>query len=106
MHEYCMNGNPQVMQQRVNTNIADGYDALNLGVGADSLWLFLFLKVGNGEDCIPLTCSCFILLKQLFTPIRIERWEVVNFSAHCDTSHLSRGLINCGRNKGIVSTLH
>ncbi|KAL7253938.1 hypothetical protein ACSBR1_008309 [Camellia fascicularis] len=27
--------------------------------------------------------------KQLFTPIRIERWTVVNFSAHCDTSHLS-----------------
>ncbi|KAL7229531.1 hypothetical protein ACSBR2_008105 [Camellia fascicularis] len=34
--------------------------------------------------------------KQLFTPIRIERWAVVNFSAHCDTSHLSLELINCG----------
>ncbi|CAL5342360.1 unnamed protein product [Camellia sinensis] len=45
--------------------------------------------------------SLFILLKQLLTPIRIEWWVVVNFSACCDTSHLSRELINCGRNKGI-----
>ncbi|CAL5403405.1 unnamed protein product [Camellia sinensis] len=41
------------------------------------------LKVGNSEDC------------------KIEWWVVVNFSACCDTSHLSRELINCGRNKGI-----
>ena len=41
-------------------------------------------------------------MKQFLTPIRIERWAVVNFSGRCDTSHLSRELINCGRNKGIV----
>ncbi|THG10740.1 hypothetical protein TEA_023116 [Camellia sinensis var. sinensis] len=39
--------------------------------------------------------------RQLLTPIRIEWWVVVNFLACCDTSHLSRELINCGRNKGI-----
>ncbi|GMP47235.1 hypothetical protein CsSME_00015089 [Camellia sinensis var. sinensis] len=100
MHEYCMNGNPQVVQQRVDTNIADGCDALNLGVAADRLWLFLFLKVGNGEDCIPRN-GRWNFNKQLFTPIRIEWWEVVNVSAHCDTSHLSRELINCGRKKGL-----
>ncbi|KAI7979319.1 Protein argonaute 16 [Camellia lanceoleosa] len=58
------------------------------------------LKVGNGEDCIPRN-GRWNFNKQLFTPIRIEQWEVVNFSAHCDTSHLSRELINCGRNKGL-----
>ncbi|CAI0460289.1 unnamed protein product [Linum tenue] len=31
----------------------------------------------------------------------IKRWAVVNFSAQCDTSRLSRDLINCGRKKGI-----
>ncbi|CAL5394005.1 unnamed protein product [Camellia sinensis] len=59
------------------------------------------LKVGNGEDCIPRNGRWNFNNKQLFTPIRIERWAVVNFSARCDTSHLSRELINCGRNKGI-----
>ncbi|KAI7979317.1 Protein argonaute 16 [Camellia lanceoleosa] len=59
------------------------------------------LKVGNGEDCIPRN-GRWNFNKQLFTPIRIERWEVVNFSAHCDTSHLSQELINCGRNKGLA----
>ncbi|CAL5385147.1 unnamed protein product [Camellia sinensis] len=71
--------------QRVDTNIADGCDALNLG-----------LKVGNGEDCIP---------RNGRWNFNKERWEVVNFSAHCDTSHLSRELINCGRNKGLASAL-
>ncbi|KAI7979544.1 Protein argonaute 16, partial [Camellia lanceoleosa] len=64
------------------------------------------LKVGNGEDCIPRN-GRWNFNKQLFTPIRIEQWEVVNFSAHCDTSHLSRELINCGRNKGLqILTLY
>lgn len=30
----------------------------------------------------------------------------MNFSARCDTSQLSRELINCGRNKGIVCLFH
>ncbi|CAL5362790.1 unnamed protein product [Camellia sinensis] len=70
------------------------------------LWLLapilfiLQLKVGNGEDCIPRN-GRWNFNKQLFTPIRIEWWEVVNVSAHCDTSHLSRELINCGRKKGL-----
>ncbi|RVW97421.1 Protein argonaute 16 [Vitis vinifera] len=67
------------------------------------------LKVGNSEDCIPrngrwnfnhkVWTYC---LDKTFNPCRIERWAVVNFSARCDTSHLSRELINCGRNKGIL----
>ncbi|CAL5328301.1 unnamed protein product [Camellia sinensis] len=50
-------------------------------------------KVGNGEDCIP---------RNGRWNFNKERWEVVNFSTRCDTSHLSRELINCGRNKGII----
>ncbi|XP_052208551.1 protein argonaute 16 [Diospyros lotus] len=59
------------------------------------------LKVGNNEDCIPRNGRWNFNNKQVITPIRIERWAVVNFSARCDTSYLSRELINCGRNKGI-----
>ncbi|CAK9184081.1 unnamed protein product [Ilex paraguariensis] len=59
------------------------------------------LKVGNSEDCFPRNGRWNFNNKHLLTPIRIERWAVVNFSARCDTSHLSRELINCGRNKGI-----
>ncbi|XP_028125558.1 uncharacterized protein LOC114322461 isoform X1 [Camellia sinensis] len=100
-------------RQRLCTHIALG-KARRMDVvwgetaGVDGqLWLLapilfiLQLKVGNGEDCIPRN-GRWNFNKQLFTPIRIERWEVVNFSAHCDTSHLSRELINCGRNKGLI----
>lgn len=59
------------------------------------------LKVGRGEDCITRNGRWNFNNKQLLNPTRIERWAVVNFSARCDTSHLSRELINCGRNKGI-----
>ncbi|CAL5333379.1 unnamed protein product [Camellia sinensis] len=41
-----------LQQQRVDTNIADGCDALNLGVAADSLWLFLFVVFGLGFDLV------------------------------------------------------
>ncbi|XP_057488619.1 protein argonaute 16-like [Actinidia eriantha] len=59
------------------------------------------LKFGNNEDFLPRNGRWNFNNKQLLTPIRIERWAVVNFSGRCDTSHLSRELINCGRNKGI-----
>ncbi|KAJ7964783.1 Argonaute family protein [Quillaja saponaria] len=53
------------------------------------------LKVGKSDDCIPSQW------KTLLKPTRIESWLVVNFSARCDISRVSRELINCGRNKGI-----
>ncbi|GFQ08316.1 protein argonaute 16 [Phtheirospermum japonicum] len=59
------------------------------------------LKVGNSEDCIPLNGRWNFKNKKLLNPIQIEFWALVNFSARCDMSHLSRELINCGRNKGI-----
>ncbi|KAL0400198.1 UNVERIFIED_CONTAM: protein argonaute 16 [Sesamum radiatum] len=59
------------------------------------------LKVGNGEDCIPRNGRWNFNNKKLLNPSRIDRWALVNFSGRCDTSHLSRELINCGRNKGI-----
>ncbi|XAR55319.1 hypothetical protein NMG60_11035360 [Bertholletia excelsa] len=59
------------------------------------------LKVGNNEDFLPRNGRWNFNNKQLFKPMQIERWAVVNFSARCDTSHLSRELISCGRNKGI-----
>ncbi|KAI9176883.1 hypothetical protein LWI28_008243 [Acer negundo] len=59
------------------------------------------LKVGNNEDCIPRDGRWNFNNKRLLKPIHIERWIVVNFSARCDISRISRDLINCGRNKGI-----
>ncbi|XP_077215045.1 protein argonaute 16-like [Tasmannia lanceolata] len=59
------------------------------------------LKVGNSADCIPTRGRWNFNNKKVWAPTRIERWAVVNFSARCDTSHISRELINCGRNKGI-----
>ncbi|XP_059664101.1 protein argonaute 16-like [Cornus florida] len=59
------------------------------------------LKVGSGQDCFPRNGRWNYNNKQLFHTIPIRSWAVVNFSARCDTSHVSRELINCGRNKGI-----
>ncbi|KAL6535929.1 Protein argonaute 16 [Orobanche hederae] len=60
------------------------------------------LKVGNNEDCVPRNGRWNFNNKKLLNPSRIDCWALVNFSARCDTSHLSRELINCGRNKGII----
>ncbi|KAG2712099.1 hypothetical protein I3843_04G101300 [Carya illinoinensis] len=59
------------------------------------------LKVGNSDDCVPRNGRWNFNNKQLLKPVRISSWIVVNFSARCDTSYISRELINCGRNKGI-----
>ncbi|OAY67541.1 Protein argonaute 16, partial [Ananas comosus] len=59
------------------------------------------LIVGNKEDCMPRNGRWNFNNKRLWAPTKIERWAIVNFSARCDMSHLSRELINCGRNKGI-----
>nr|XP_023881007.1 protein argonaute 16 [Quercus suber] len=60
------------------------------------------LKVGNSDDCIPRNGRWNFNNKKLLNPTQIDRWVVVNFSARCDTSHISRELINCGRTKGII----
>lgn len=60
------------------------------------------LKVGNGEEFVPHNGRWSFKNKKVFTPTKIELWAVVNFSARCDASYLSRELINCGRNKGII----
>ncbi|TVU10901.1 hypothetical protein EJB05_44456, partial [Eragrostis curvula] len=59
------------------------------------------LVVGNSEDCIPSRGRWNYNNKTLFDPVKIERWAIVNFSARCDMSRISRDLINCGRSKGI-----
>ncbi|XP_044465053.1 protein argonaute 16 isoform X3 [Mangifera indica] len=59
------------------------------------------LKVGHNEDCVPRNGRWNFNNKSFLDPIKIDRWIVVNFSARCDTSHLSRELINCGRKKGV-----
>uniref|UniRef100_A0A7N0RIH9 Argonaute 4 n=1 Tax=Kalanchoe fedtschenkoi TaxID=63787 RepID=A0A7N0RIH9_KALFE len=59
------------------------------------------LKVGNNEDCIPQNGRWSMRNKAFLSPARIELWAVVNFSAPCDTSHISRELINCGIKKGV-----
>uniref|UniRef100_A0A0E0HZ07 Piwi domain-containing protein n=1 Tax=Oryza nivara TaxID=4536 RepID=A0A0E0HZ07_ORYNI len=59
------------------------------------------LVVGNSEDCIPNRGRwnynnkvVRLLVMRLFEPVKIERWAIVNFSARCDMSRISRDLIN------------
>ncbi|KAK3132901.1 hypothetical protein QOZ80_6AG0529210 [Eleusine coracana subsp. coracana] len=59
------------------------------------------LVVGKSLDCIPNRGRWNYNNKTLFDPVKIERWAIVNFSARCDMSRISRDLINCGRSKGI-----
>ena len=47
----------------------------------------------------------FPSFQALLQPAHIELWAVVNFSARCDTSYISRELIRCGMKKGIVCHL-
>ncbi|KAL7593498.1 hypothetical protein Lser_V15G32829 [Lactuca serriola] len=61
-----------------------------------------FLKVGNREDICPCNGRWNFNKKKLFTPIKIEKWVAVNFSAKCDACYLAPELINCGRNRGVV----
>lgn len=57
------------------------------------------LKVGNNQDCISHNGRWNFNNKTLVSPIQIKNWAVVNFSARCDISYLSRELINCGGKK-------
>ncbi|CAN0897082.1 Protein argonaute 16, partial [Linum grandiflorum] len=59
------------------------------------------LKVGNDADCIPSNGRWNFNNKTLLRAVGIDQWGIVNFSAQCDMSNLSRELINCGRRKGI-----
>ncbi|KAI9090150.1 hypothetical protein K1719_028846 [Acacia pycnantha] len=59
------------------------------------------LKVGKNDECFPRNGRWNFNNKTLLQPAHIEHWAVVNFSARCDTSYLSRELIKCGMNKGI-----
>ncbi|KAI3969697.1 hypothetical protein MKX01_020258 [Papaver californicum] len=62
------------------------------------------LKVGNNVDCFPNNGRWNYNRQTLYEPVQIQRWAVVNFSARCNTSQLSRDLIDCARNKGIEIT--
>ncbi|XP_027344511.1 protein argonaute 16 isoform X2 [Abrus precatorius] len=59
------------------------------------------LKVGKNDDCFPLNGRWNFNKKTLVQPSHIDFWAVVNFSARCDTSYISRELIKCGMSKGI-----
>ncbi|CAN1220059.1 Protein argonaute 16 [Linum perenne] len=59
------------------------------------------LKVGNDMDCIPNNGRWNFNNKLLLRAVSIEKWGIVNFSAQCDMSNLSRELVSCGRKKGI-----
>ncbi|MFS7921905.1 putative post-transcriptional gene silencing PAZ-Argonaute family [Helianthus anomalus] len=60
------------------------------------------LKVGNGEEFSPSNGRWSFKNKKLYSPTKIEFWAVVNFSTKFDASYLSRELIDCGMNKGII----
>lgn len=59
------------------------------------------LKVGNNVDCIPNNGRWNYNRQTLYEPVQIQRWALVNFSARCNTSQISRDLIDCAINKGI-----
>ncbi|KAL2326862.1 hypothetical protein Fmac_020289 [Flemingia macrophylla] len=59
------------------------------------------LKVGKNDDCFPNSGRWNFNKKILLQPSHIDYWAVVNFSARCDTSYISRELIRCGMSKGI-----
>ncbi|XP_074576310.1 protein argonaute 16-like isoform X2 [Curcuma longa] len=66
------------------------------------------LKIGNEEDLVPRNGRWNFnqkLYQRLLSPVKIgqkdQYWAIVNFSARCDLSYLSRELLNCARNKGI-----
>lgn len=59
------------------------------------------LKVGKNDECFPRNGRWNFNNKTLLQPTHINLWAVVNFSARCDTSYISRELIKCGMNKGI-----
>ncbi|XP_020203105.1 protein argonaute 16 isoform X2 [Cajanus cajan] len=59
------------------------------------------LKVGKNDDCFPNSGRWDFNKKTLLQPSHIDFWAVVNFSARCDTSYISRELIRCGMSKGI-----
>lgn len=66
--------------------------------------LFLCLLHDIEFDLKKAFCDAFIrVLQTLLKPTYIDSWLVVNFSARCDLSYISRELISCGRKKGIVS---
>ncbi|XP_058787186.1 protein argonaute 16 [Vicia villosa] len=59
------------------------------------------LKVGKNEDCFPNNGRWNFKKKTLLEPSHIDYWAVVNFSAICDTSYITRELIKCGMSKGM-----
>ncbi|KAK7304843.1 hypothetical protein VNO77_42734 [Canavalia gladiata] len=59
------------------------------------------LKVGKNDDCLPHNGRWNFNKKTLLQSSHIDFWAVVNFSARCDTSYISRELIKCGMSKGI-----
>ncbi|KAJ3669410.1 hypothetical protein LUZ60_011360 [Juncus effusus] len=59
------------------------------------------LICGNGAESFPNRGRWNFNNKKLNNPMKIEKWAICNFSARCDMSHISREIINCGRNKGM-----
>ncbi|CAA7049468.1 unnamed protein product [Microthlaspi erraticum] len=59
------------------------------------------LKFGKNVDDVPRNGRWNFNNKTLYEPIAIRDWAVVNFSFPCDSSRISRDLIDCGMKKGI-----
>ncbi|KHN37722.1 Protein argonaute 16 [Glycine soja] len=88
-----------------------------LDVGKPKRPVYLPLEaVGKCYDDDPVLAACGISIekqlnliegrvletpKTLLQASHIDYWAVVNFSASCDTSYISRELIRCGMSKGI-----
>ncbi|KAJ8459913.1 hypothetical protein OPV22_032839 [Ensete ventricosum] len=101
----------RVIADAVNDNRYDKDPMLNAcGVSIDTRMTTLtgrvlncpLLKVGNMEDCVPRNGRWNFNQKTLLQPCELlhNQWAIVNFSGHCDLSHLSRELIKCARNRG------
>ncbi|KAI9075853.1 hypothetical protein K1719_042220 [Acacia pycnantha] len=59
------------------------------------------LKVGREEDIFPRNGRWNFNNKQLFQPMVIDRWAIVNFSARCNIKYLIEGLQKCAHTKGM-----
>ncbi|CAN1783908.1 Protein argonaute 16 [Linum perenne] len=103
-------------QLGIQLRYSGNFPCLNVGKPKRPTYLPLEAMSKYRYDEDPLLAECGISIAKVLTPINgrvletpklllravsIEKWGIVNFSAQCDMSNLSRELVSCGRKKGI-----
>ncbi|KAL5150661.1 Protein argonaute 6 [Glycine soja] len=102
IEEPRIGGSPMFdMREEPMTEPMTTVEVLDLGSAMNPPQELNKLKVGKNDDCIPHNGRWNFNKKTLLQASHIDYWAVVNFSASCDTSYISRELIRCGMSKGI-----